>query len=218
MSNVFIVTSTINTEIGLIPVEERYQQTLLTIESIKQKDNTAIIILIDNSSNPLLADNYNKLTDTATYFLDIGDRAPCKQFNKVGAKGAGESYMLLVGLDLINRLNLLPKRVFKISGRYKLSNTFNLSFYDNITGKYVFKTRNTNEYNITSLHSRLWSVCGSLLEDMKYLVTKSFYDHIVERTTLEESIFKNINKDMLIEVEQIHCEGVIAPWNIFINE
>jgi hypothetical protein len=218
MSNVFIVTSTINTEIGLIPVEDRYQQTLITVESIKEKDSKAIIILIDNSSNLLPNDMYITLADATTYFLAIGDRAPCKQFNKEGVKGAGESYMLLVGLDLINRLNLLPKRVFKISGRYRLSNTFDISFYENTYGKYVFKTRTTNEYNMTSLHSRLWSVCGSLIEDMKILISKSFYDHIVEQTTIEEAIFKNINKDNLIEVEQIHCEGVIAPWNILINE
>ena len=215
-NNVFIVTSTINTGIGLIPVEDRYQQTLITINSIKEKDDTAIIIVVDNSTVPLTNDKYDALTIAATYFLDIGNRTPCKQFNKEGVKGAGESYMLLVGLDMIKRLNILPKRVFKISGRYKLSNTFDLSFYDNTYNKYVFKTRTTNEYNMTSLHSRLWSACGSLLQDMKILVSKSFYEHIVDQTTIEEAIFKNIFKDKLLEVEQIHCEGFIAPWNVLI--
>jgi hypothetical protein len=53
---------------------------------------------------------------------------------------------------------------------------------------------------------------------MKALVSNSFYDHIVEHTTIEEAIFKNINKDKLLEIEHIHCEGIIAPWNILIND
>ena len=217
-NNVFIITSTINTQFGLISVEDRYQQTIATIDSIKQKDKNAVIILIDNSSVPLSDVQYNILNANATYFLDIGNRTPCKLLNKDGVKGAGEAYMLLVGLDLIKKLNLLPKRVFKISGRYKISNTFDISFYDNTYGKYIFKTRTTNEYNIISLHARLWSACGSELTDMKDLIAKSFYQHIVDNTTIEEAMFKNINKTKLLEVEQIHCEGLIAPWNILINE
>jgi len=217
-NNIFIITSTINTQIGLISVEDRYQQTIITIDSIKQKDKNAIIILIDNSSLPLSSEQLTILSDSVNYFLDIGDRTPCKLFNKNGVKGAGEAYMLLVGLDLIKKLNLLPKRVFKISGRYKLTDTFDISFYTDIYGKYIFKTRTTNEYNVTSLHTRLWSVCGSELADMKDLIAKSFYRHIVDNTTIEEAMFLNIDKTKLLEVEQIHCEGLIAPWSILINE
>jgi hypothetical protein len=217
-NNVFIITSTINTPFGLISVEGRYQQTIDTIDSIKQQDKNAVIILIDNSTVPLSDAQYNILTANVTYFLDIGNRTPCKLLNKDGVKGAGEAYMLLVGLDLIKKMNLLPKRVFKISGRYKLSNTFSIAFYNDTYGKYVFKTRTTNEYETISLHARLWSACGSELTDMKELIAKSFYQHIVDNTTIEEAMFKNIDKTKLLEVEQIHCEGLIAPWNTLINE
>jgi hypothetical protein len=104
-NNVFIITSTINTQFGLISVEDRYQQTIATIDSIKQKDKNAVIILIDNSSVPLSDVQYNILNANATYFLDIGNRTPCKLLNKYCVKGAGEAYMLLVGLDLIKKLN-----------------------------------------------------------------------------------------------------------------
>jgi hypothetical protein len=53
---------------------------------------------------------------------------------------------------------------------------------------------------------------------MKELIAKSFYQHIVDNTTIEEAMFKNIDKTKLLEVEQIHCEGLIAPWNTLINE
>jgi hypothetical protein len=217
-NNVFIITSTINTNWGLISSNDRYLQTLDTISSIKQKDNTATIILIDNSTQPLGDEQYDLLVKQVTYFLDIGNRKPCIEFNKNGAKGAGEAYMLLVALDLVKQLNLTPKRLFKISARYKLSNEFNINFYDTVTNKYVFKTRNTNEYGLVSLHARLWSVCGSLISNMKELVSQSLYKHIAEATTIEEAMFKIIDKDLLVEVEQIHCEGIIAPWNQLIND
>ncbi|MGA1048181.1 MAG: hypothetical protein ACO3UU_09235 [Minisyncoccia bacterium] len=217
-NNVFIITSTINTTYGLIPVEDRYQQTLSTINSIRKKDNHAVIILIDNSTSPLIEEKYKTLSTNVTYFLDIGDRSPCKLLNKSGVKGAGEAYMLLVGLDLIKEADLEPKRIFKISGRYILRDTFDINYYSDKQNKYVFKERTINEYGATSLHTRLWSSCGMLIEDMKELVSKSFCQHIIDNTTIEETMFKNIDKNKLLEVEQIHCEGLIAPWNILINE
>lgn len=217
-NNVFIITSTINTNWGLISSNDRYLQTLDTISSIKQKDNTAIIILIDNSTQPLGNDQYDLLISKVNYFLDIGTRTPCKELNKSGAKGAGEAYMLLVAIDLIKQLNLNPKRIFKISGRYKLSNEFNINFYDTMYNNYVFKTRHINEYKLISLHTRLWSVCGSLINNMKELVSQSFYQHLVAKTTIEEAMFKIIDKDLLLETEHIHCEGFIAPWNQLIND
>lgn len=217
-NNVFIITSTINTNLGLISSNDRYLQTLDTISSIKEKDSTAIIILIDNSTNPLSNEQNNLLVTNVNYFLDIGTRTPCKEFNKVGAKGAGEAYMLLVAIDLINQLDLNPKRIFKISGRYKLSDTFDISFYNDLYNNYVFKTRHMNEYKLLSLHSRLWSVCGSLINNLKELVSQSFYQHLVANITIEEAMFKIIDKDLLLETEQIHCEGFIAPWNQLIND
>jgi hypothetical protein len=106
--------------------------------------------------------------------------------------------------------------IFKIVN--EIEDDYSIAFYNDTYGKYVFKTRTTNEYETISLHARLWSACGSELTDMKELIAKSFYQHIVDNTTIEEAMFKNIDKTKLLEVEQIHCEGLIAPWNTLINE
>lgn len=218
LNNVFIITSTINTPWGLIPVNDRYLQTLDTIESVKNKDSKAAIILIDNSSIPLDYQQYNTLLNTGVTFLDTGDRKPCKELNSSGVKGAGEAYMLLVAIDYIKQNNLLPKRVFKLSGRYKLTDLFDINLYDNLCDRFVFKTRNINEYGATSLHTRLWSACGSLIDEMEELISISFYQHIMQNITIEEAMFKYICKDKLIELDNIHCEGIIAPWNKLIND
>jgi len=218
LNNIFIITSTINTPWGHISISDRYLQTLETIDSIKKKDPAAIIILIDNSSFPLENKWYNELSKNVTFFIDIGSRTPCKELNNSGAKGAGEAYMLLVALDLIILNKLAPKRIFKISGRYKLSDQFDINFYNNLHDCYVFKTRHTNDYNAISLHTRLWSVCGTLIDNMGNLISKSFYEHLVQGITIEEAMFMYIDKSKLMEVESIHCEGIIAPWNMLIND
>jgi hypothetical protein len=216
-SNVFIITSTINTNLGLITPENRFYQTLETIESIRQKVNNSIIILVDNSSFSLLESSYKILSEKCDYFIDVGQRSICQEFNSQGIKGAGESYMLLVGLDIIQQQNIQCDKIFKISGRYKLSETFDVSVYDK-NGKFYFKTRDKNQLGNYFLHSRMWAACGTIFFDAKKLVEKSFNTHLKENITIEEAIYKNIDLTKLIEFDTIHCEGYIAPWNTLIKD
>lgn len=212
-NNVFIITSTINTNLGLISPENRFIQTIETIDSIRKKVLNSIIIMIENSSSPLHDEQYKLLSSKVDYFVDIGQRNICQTFNKNGIKGAGESYMLLVGLDIIKQQNILTKTIFKISGRYRLSEDFNIKRYDSILGKYCFKTRDKNESGNYFLHSRMWSCCGTLIDDMMNLIQNSLNTHLKENITIEEAIYKNIDLTKLIEFDTIHCEGYIAPWN-----
>jgi hypothetical protein len=216
-NNVFIITSTINTNLGLISPENRFYQTLETIESIRQKVNNSIIILIDNSSFSLPESSYKLLSEKCDYFIDIGQRSICREFNSQGIKGAGESYMLLVGLDIIKQQNIQCDKIFKISGRYKLSESFDILKYDT-PGKFYFKTRDKNQVGNYFLHSRMWAVCGTLFSEMKNLIEKSFNTHLKENITIEEAIYKNIDLIKLIEFDTIHCEGYIAPWNTLIRD
>jgi hypothetical protein len=216
-NNVFIITSTINTNLGLISPENRFYQTLETIESIRQKVNNSIIILIDNSSFSLSESSYKLLSEKCDYFINIGQRSICREFNSQGIKGAGESYMLLVGLDIIEQQNIQCDKIFKISGRYKLSESFDILKYDT-PSKFYFKTRDKNEVGNYFLHSRMWAVCGTLFSEIKNLVEKSFNTHLKENITIEEAIYKNIDLTKLIEFDTIHCEGYIAPWNTLIRD
>lgn len=215
--NVFIITSTINTDLGLITPENRFYQTLETIESIRNKVNNSVIILIDNSSFPISEINYNSLCEKCNYLIYIGQRSICQVFNSQGIKGAGECYMFLVGLDVIEKQQINCDKIFKISGRYKLSETFDIDRY-NTDGRFYFKTRDKNEIGNFFLHSRMWAACGKIFYDLKKLVEKSFDTHLKENITIEEAIYKNMDLTKLIEFDTIHCEGYIAPWNTLIRD
>jgi hypothetical protein len=214
--NTFIITSTINTQFGLISPENRFNQTLETIESIKSVN--CPIIMIDNSNFSLSCNQYKILKNKVDYFIDIGQRKHSLFFNKNGVKGAGECYMLLVALDILKKHFYESKRIFKISGRYKLSKEFNINTYNNLTKKYCFKTREKNDVGNYFLHSRMWSFCGTLLLEAENLIKNSFNTLLKEQITIEECIYKNIDFTKLIEFDKIYCEGYIAPWNILITD
>jgi hypothetical protein len=215
---VFIITSTINTNLGLIHPADRFQQTLNTIDSIRKKIHDSFIILIDNSTNRLEEENYDFLKNSVDMFVNIGERKFCRFINENGVKGAGECYMLLVAFDLLKKQKFSINRIYKISGRYALSDSYEKKQYENLYGKYCFKTREKNEFGKIFLHSRMWSFCGSLIDDAEEFVRQSFREHVFKNITIEEALYNNIDLTKLIEFDKIHCQGYIAPWNILIND
>ena len=218
MQQVFIITSTINTSAGLIPVADRYQQTLDTISSIRDRVPGVMIVMIDNSSLALAQEIKHELESRTDYFLDIGQRRFCQDINGLTIKGAGECYMLLVALDLMSRELASVHRIFKISGRYRLTQDFDINRYLDLTGRYCFKTRETNAYGREFLHTRLWSACGSLRDHMQSLVADCLQSVLRQHITVEEAMFNHMDTNILAEFHTIHCEGHIAPWNQLIRD
>jgi hypothetical protein len=217
-NNIFIITSTINTPLGLISPPKRFQETIGTIQSIRKNFENSIIVMVDNSSNQLESQNYDILKSLVDFFVDVGQRKFCKFINDNGIKGAGECYMLLTAFNLLKKQNLNIDRIYKISGRYKLSDSFDSKQYENTYGKYCFKTRDVNHDGKTFLHTRMWSFCGSLLDECEKMVQNSYQEHVLKNITIEESIYNNIDLTKLVEYDMIHCEGYIAPWNKLITD
>jgi hypothetical protein len=217
-NNVFVITSTINTNLGLINPEDRFRQTINTIYSIKEKDETSIIILIDNSSFPLEAHQNAFLKENVDCFMDIGQRKHSLLYNKSGIKGAGELHMILLALNIIKEKKICAKRIFKISGRYKLGKNFNILDYEKESNNFIFKNRDKDELDEWFLHTRFWSFCGTLINETIKLIRNSIQTHLSENITIEKAIYKNIDLTKLKELDTIHCEGYIAPWNILIKD
>lgn len=213
LSNTWIVTSTINTNWGLIEPQARFEQTIQTLISIRQHDPHSQILLIDNSNQGVNIDQYQLLSSHSNCVLMVGHRSICQQFNNMGIKGAGEAYMLLVALDALKRSNNTCNRIFKLSGRYSLSNSFDWSIYQDQQQKFCFKKLETNEWGQPFLHSRLWSSCGTLQAHMAQLISRSLCHMLHNNVTLEVALAACIDLTRLTQFDKIHCEGYIAPWN-----
>jgi hypothetical protein len=214
--NVFIVTSTINTNIGVINSNIRYLQTLDTIKSIRKRVLNSFIILVDNSSFPFTNQQEENLSQNVDKFLFIGDRKQCIEFNKIGLRSAGECYMLLTAINIVKKLQLDINRIFKLTARYKLSDQFSINEYNDMKGKYCF--RPLQEIENFSYHTRLWSFCYSIINDCEDMLRKSMMTINQDSINIEEAMFKNIDTNAVINKQVIHCEGALALTGEYIRE
>lgn len=147
--------------------EERFQQTLKTISSIREKIPNAYIILSEGS---FLSDShlaaFKKVVDiiiapqSAAYVQSIGE---CEN------KSIGEILQIQTALDFVHNRKIIFKRLFKVSGRYWLNETFQLERYS----KNLYSFRHVKEAanrEILYYSTVVYSVPYSLLDHYKTIL------------------------------------------------
>ena len=210
----FIITSTINATFGLIDNTARYHQTLETIQSIRDKVPNAKIVLVDSSSDRLSDEYFAELKQKTDLFITLFNHQATIDFNRYQQKSAGECYIMMIALSAIVEMNMIGDRIFKITGRYKLSDSFDITEYENpdLVGKYVFKKRVKSWMNrdLSLVDTRLWSMCSSLLEETQDILPKVLNIVLEGNFDLEHAYFQTINLEHLVEFDKVHLEGQIA--------
>lgn len=243
--NVVLITSALYTNYGIYSTKERIQQTLETTRSAKKYIPGAVVILVDNSKVEVQADDsaeFNELLDLVDWYIDNSDDQDIQYFHNNIAnydigKNAMEAMGLFKSLNYINESVELKAevesadRVFKLSGRYQVTDKFDIeNFYNNTTkGKYVFKQAQPAWISpadtgvTTMLQTRLWSFSPDLLA-----ATIQLYQQIISNMLetfrnqkyidSEHSMSKFIPKDLLVELETVGVMGNIAPNGMMIIE
>jgi hypothetical protein len=238
MSNIVLLTSALYTNYGIYDPKERIQQTLETAQSAKKYIPGAVVVLVDNSKVDVLnedSDEFNELLDTVDYYLDNCEDPDIELFHRTCDNyDIGKNAMEALGMTKALRHMLADEdmqkelkdchRIFKLSGRYRVTDQFDIEKFDNenTKDKYVFKQSQPSWINPedtgvnTLLQTRLWSFTPSLLED-----TSEMYKNIVETMLKmfneqkyidnEHAMSKFIPKDKLVELETVGLEGNIAP-------
>lgn len=220
--NLFIITSCINTDIGAFNSDERYNQTKATIESIRNRGPENHIAILETSDRQFdkedanIVVNYSESVFLKNIYDNFGQ-------NDVILKSLSEIYIMsnfLKNFEYISNY----ERIFKISGRYWLSEQFNLQDYDySVKNKYVFKTRFPTAYDpvitnniLYQLKTRLWSFDFSLIFETIYLLDIMFSDllELIQQqkyADIEHLFFKHIYKKDLTEFDIIGLAGLQAP-------
>jgi len=213
MSYLFIITSAINANIGQISNSDRYFQTLNTINSIRNKVPNSKIILVDASTNELSKKQLDTLSEKLDAVLVAGEIPVIKQLSVNGLKSHAETELMFIAFDFIKKMEISEiKRVFKVSGRYELTDDFNIDNYAELNDAYVFKKHRSSWKNDGSiiLDTRLWSFSINLLDEIASLY-KVIYNSIQqENLDIEHSIAKHINKEKLVEFDVIGLKGIVA--------
>ena len=221
----FIVTSTINAGIthnNVFDNDVRYNQTLETLDSIHKHVPNVKILLIDNSIEPLTEEQTKELESKVDVLHKIDHNVVTLFFNKAGLKGDGEIYMMYEAMKLLRHHDMIGSRIFKLSGRYKLADTFSLDVYGLTQGNYVGRINqwdaskdawNTKE-TIWYFETRLWSFCGSCFDEFEQLIPTIFAYMTTVDNNLEKAYLRLLPQDKIMDLKPIHVEGYTADTGI----
>ncbi len=218
----FIVTSALNPRMGVISREDRLQQTIDGLKSLREKCPDAIVILAEGSPDKVEQEKIKELADYVDMVADFSGNRDISQFASVGKKSEAENVLMLKMMMLLKQEPSLMKlrhsvsRIYKLSGRTIINDGFDINDHNRF-GKYVFKKRMPTwlqgeraEIFTDLLITRLFSFCPSLIDD--YMVVCQRNIGVVNDTGIdtEHAHFFNINPNYLIELDDIHCQGTMA--------
>lgn len=146
--------------------DERLQQTLNTIDTVRKYIPNSYIVLVDNSIFKI--DEINLLNDKVDKFINIINNEKVNNFtDKNVVKAYGEIAQTKQALDFINvdKFN----NFFKISGRYLVNETFNINDY--LIDDNVFKIENLNK---KIYHTFLYKICPKKFNNYVSTINKLF--------------------------------------------
>ena len=125
---------------SIYTIEERFNDTLKTIKSVKKYIPNSYIILIDNSK--MTSEQVNILENNVSKFLNPWDNLELDKFtNNSSIKALGELSQTKYALEYLKKENITVNNFFKISGRYIINDNFDLSLF--INDKNIF-SKNLN--------------------------------------------------------------------------
>jgi hypothetical protein len=175
LPDIFLITSVINTgnkewsyakTRSFFTEEERFHQTIETIDSIRKLNDNSLILLVecsdlDEKHESALMDKVDIYIQT---FKDDAIRDACLNSKK---KGYGELLKCLEAVRYIRENHIKFKRIFKISGRYWLNNQFDKNNFS--TEKFTFNAPlsggTCNPTVMYSIPYNLLFVYNMILED-----------------------------------------------------
>jgi len=218
----FIVTSALNPNMGVLSREDRLQQTIDGLESLRDRCPDAIILLADGSPEKIEEDKIRSMSHLVNFIADFSNDSDIKQFAANGRKSEAENVLMLKTLLLLKQDSTMMQlmhsvnRIYKFSARTALNSEFNPNEHDHF-GKYVFKKRmptwlsgNAAEFFTNLLITRLFSFCPSLLDDYMIVCRRNIGVIRDAGVDTEHAHFFNIRPEYLVELDKIHCHGVMA--------
>jgi hypothetical protein len=226
----FIITSAVTSNLqSVYTPEQRFEQTLKTIKSIRDAVPNTVIVMADSSVPGMDADTKAKLSEAVDYLLDFSKDAIINQLQTIPHKDTAQNLSELVVLNKAfkiikdNKLFDGVDRIFKISARYWLTEKFDLSRYEqsDVKGKYVLTKKMMSQFpKIATGQSlqymvRLYSLDNSLFDDFTDRL-KTMTVHMQERVNaggyidVEHLFCKFLPSDKLMEIARSGVAGNIS--------
>ena len=190
---------------SIYSAEQRYEQTKNTIQSIKDKIPDAIIVIVECSKLDKSEEEF--LTQNCDIVINLYDYADIRTNVHGISKALGEGTLTYHALNYIQQNNIQYDSLIKISGRYLLSDNFDLNNFNNdsIVIKYIDGDPNNV---ITSLYK----LPHKAVEQFKLFLNDNF--NLMYQCIGYEVLFSMfVNTVTYVDIKpltQIGVEGVIA--------
>jgi len=181
-------------------IKERFQQTLITIQSVKENIPNCHIVLIEASKNiEEYNDKFKKLVNEYYNIYDNNDNNDIITAVESQYKGLGEVHMML-GYLLKNDISKFDSLI-KISGRYYLNDRFDSRIFD-------------NDYNVFR------SFYDTVVSTRLYKITNGYFTEFIEN--LKKSIFhleqgNSVEKVFYLLMKYTHINHLGLSGNIAIS-
>ncbi len=205
--NLVIITSVINISKtplsysetrSIYSVEERFLQTIKTIDSVRQRIPNCKIMLVESTD---ITDEYKKIIQEKVDYFEILLGEVREAVNSP-YKCIGESTQILESLKRIDLQEFT--NIFKISGRYFLNDNF---IYDKFNN-------DKNMFFETEDKLKLATVFYKISNKELYLETLNYCK---ENTGMLEVYFKNFFAKDFYRVEVLGIEGNVSHDGCYIN-
>lgn len=226
MPNLYLVSSALNTKIGVFDSDQRLAQTLYTLASIRLQDPGARIYLVEMGAvayNELQRIVLARAVDRVLDFSGDGEVQRIAAVHDLSiVKNLTETLCLDVMFGFLRSEGLLSdvSRVFKVSGRYQLTERADINRYADarFAGKVVFAQRRPpgNVKAVIGIPgqymSRLWSF-DAVLIDHVVTVYQQILAHMLavfqagDYIDIEHCLCKFFPAEQIVEVEAIGVRG-----------
>lgn len=232
IKHAFVVTSAINSKFGVYPPEVRLAQTLHTISSLRDRVPGCRVIIMECTGIPLSAEQEAVLDAAADLLVDwTADpdvQAIYQSDNWDVVKNTTEIMcfgrtlrMCLDEGDFLGDFGMVD-RIHKISGRYLLTDDFDLSLYEQNPDKIIVGPKHQSQFPIEvtgiplQYMARLWSWPTNMTQEVIKVYEDSLM-YIAQRVAqggyadIEHVLYKFLPAEHVLEVPLLGVEGTIAP-------
>jgi hypothetical protein len=206
--------------------EERFNQTLETLDSINKYCPNNRVFIFDSSPERPNVEYFNELSNRGATIFYTGEEPDVNRFSQLGQRSIAETISFIYFLSWFTKQGIEAKRIYKLSGRYRLTDNF-IPDREDFKDAFVFSTaldswmpkERQDQAGVDKLlRVRLWHMDYSLLDTFHLNLSKILQDCATYGIDVEHSYYKNLHTYKVIELDKIGVCGNIAPSGEYIDE
>jgi len=227
LDGIFFINHALNVkQLSVYNEYERFQQTIQTIDSIDKYCPNNMKFMFDSSPDYPNREYINQLIDRGMQIVYCGENPDIAKFSRAGARSIAETMAFIGFLDWFSEKGIKAKRIYKLSGRYRLNENFVVED-ESYEGSFVFAKSEASwmseDQKCTSGVDRLyklrsWHMDYSLLKTFREALPNILNNCMMYGIDVEHSYYKHLHLNKIVEVEKIGVCGNIAPNGAYIDE